>query len=87
MKKEDGVILEPIEEVTIEVGAADAGQVIEKLTKRKAELKSYDESDSGRVKIVMDVPARGLLGYVAGEFKNDTHGTGYVWSIAKTSHD
>jgi len=86
MKKEDGVILEPIEEVTIEVGAADAGQVIEKLTKRKAELKSYDESDSGRVKIVMDVPARGLLGYVAGEFKNDTHGTGYVCSIAKT-HD
>ncbi|THV00201.1 hypothetical protein K435DRAFT_630294, partial [Dendrothele bispora CBS 962.96] len=30
----------------------------------------------GFVKIEMDVPARGLIGYMAGEFKNDVHGEG-----------
>ncbi|ORX72148.1 hypothetical protein DL89DRAFT_265783 [Linderina pennispora] len=61
-------ILEPYEEITIDV--------IEKLTKRKAELKSFtDIADKAR--IVFHIPTRGLLGY-ASEFKNDTHGTGVM---------
>lgn len=58
-------ILEPIEEATVLVDAQYIGVVIEKMTKRKAEILSYEEED-GKVKVVMEVPARGLLGYVSG---------------------
>ncbi|KAJ1938224.1 hypothetical protein EC988_007654, partial [Linderina pennispora] len=69
-------ILEPYEEITIDVDHASSGTVIEKLTKRKAELKSFtDIADKAR--IVFHIPTRGLLGY-ASEFKNDTHGTGVM---------
>ncbi|KAJ1964067.1 hypothetical protein GGI12_001658 [Dipsacomyces acuminosporus] len=69
-------ILEPYEEITIDVDHESSGIVIEKLTKRKAELKSFvDVADKAR--IVFHIPTRGLLGY-ASEFKNDTHGTGVM---------
>lgn len=58
-------IMEPIEEATILVDSQYIGVVIEKMTKRKAEILTYDEED-GKVKVVMEVPARGLLGYVSG---------------------
>jgi GTP-binding protein len=68
--------LEPIEEVIIEVSSKYAGVVIEKLTKYKAEMKSYTESDD-MAHLSFEVPTRGLLGYPA-EFKNDTHGQGVL---------
>lgn len=72
--------LEPIEECTVFVKDEYAGGVVQKLTMRKGEMISYDADDTqeGFVKIVMNVPARGLIGYMAGEFKNDVHGQGYV---------
>jgi GTP-binding protein TypA/BipA len=74
--------LEPVEECTVLVKEEYAGGVVEKLTKRRGELRSYDSGDpeEGWVRIVMDIPARGLIGYMAGEFKNDVHGQGYVTS-------
>jgi GTP-binding protein TypA/BipA len=71
-------MLEPIESCTISVREEFAGKVIEKLTMRKGEMHSYENGDpeEGWVKIEMDVPARGLIGYMAGEFKNDVHGEG-----------
>ncbi|KAJ2791808.1 hypothetical protein H4R21_006259 [Coemansia helicoidea] len=69
-------VLEPYEELTIDVDHQAAGVVIEKLTKRKGELKSFtDVADKAR--LVLHIPTRGLLGY-ASEFKNDTHGTGVM---------
>ncbi|KAJ1812274.1 hypothetical protein LPJ75_003729 [Coemansia sp. RSA 2598] len=69
-------ILEPFEEITIDVDHQSSGIVIEKLTKRKGELKSFtDVADKAR--LVFHIPTRGLLGY-ASEFKNDTHGTGVM---------
>ena len=78
-----GVWLEPIEECTVVVREEYAGGVVQKLTMRKGEMRSYeaDDPEEGWVKIVMDVPARGLIGYMAGEFGNDTHGQGYVVNI------
>ncbi|KAJ2779452.1 hypothetical protein H4R18_004003 [Coemansia javaensis] len=71
-----GAVLEPYEEVVIDVDHSSAGTVIEKLTKRKGELKSFtDVADKAR--LVLHIPTRGLLGY-ASEFKNDTHGTGVM---------
>ncbi|KAI9505052.1 GTP-binding protein TypA/BipA [Coemansia spiralis] len=68
--------LEPFEEITIDVDHEGSGAVIEKLTRRKGELKSFtDVADKAR--LVFHIPTRGLLGY-ASEFKNDTHGTGVM---------
>ncbi|TPX72162.1 hypothetical protein SpCBS45565_g00638 [Spizellomyces sp. 'palustris'] len=69
-------ILEPIEEVTIDVEHEHAGTVIEKITKRKGDMKSYTESGD-KARLIFHVPTRGLLGYPA-EFKNDTHGQGII---------
>ncbi|KDR71900.1 hypothetical protein GALMADRAFT_253685 [Galerina marginata CBS 339.88] len=80
-----GAFLEPIEECTVVVREEYAGGVVQKLTMRKGEMKSYEAGDpeEGWVKIVMDVPARGLIGYMAGEFGNDTHGQGTINHIFK----
>ncbi|KAJ2000193.1 hypothetical protein GGI04_004245 [Coemansia thaxteri] len=69
-------ILEPYEEITIDVDHQSSGSVIEKLTKRKGELKSFSDL-ADKARMVFHIPTRGLLGY-ASEFKNDTHGTGVM---------
>ncbi|KAH9475560.1 50S ribosomal subunit assembly factor BipA [Psilocybe cubensis] len=86
--KANGAWLEPIEEVTVMVREEYAGSVVQKLTMRKGEMKSYDsgEPEEGWVKIVMDVPARGLIGYMAGDFGNDTHGQGQVCLNSTINH-
>ena len=80
-----GVWLEPIEECRVVVREEYAGGVVQKLTLRKGEMKSYESGDpeEGWVKLVMDVPARGLIGYMAGEFGNDVHGQGTINHIFK----
>jgi GTP-binding protein len=83
-KEGDGAtrkILEPMEEVTIDADHDQAGTIIEKLTSRKGEMKSYDDSGD-KARIVFEIPTRGLLGYPA-EFKNDTHGQGTLNHIFK----
>lgn len=65
----DKTILEPIEEVIIDVDHEFAGTVIEKMTKKKGEMKSYDDAGD-KARLVFEIPTRGLLGYPA-EFKND----------------
>lgn len=75
-KREGKEILEPIEEVTIDVEHAYAGVVIEKLSKRKGDLKHFGEFGD-KARLILHVPTRGLLGYSA-EFKNDTHGQGVL---------
>jgi predicted membrane GTPase involved in stress response len=79
-----GQKLEPVEECTIILAEEYAGTVIQKLTMRKGHMLSYEEAEPGFVKIVMEVPARGLIGYMAGEFKNDVHGQGYI--LFSSSH-
>ena len=37
---------------------------------------NYEMEGDGWVNVVVDVPARGLIGYMAGEFKNDAYGAG-----------
>jgi len=54
---------------------------------RKGAMISYDSGSHGEgegwVKIVMEIPSRGLIGYLAGEFKNDVHGQGTLNHIFK----
>ncbi|MBT9444532.1 MAG: translational GTPase TypA [Hyphomonadaceae bacterium] len=76
-KDENGQILEPIEEVTIDVDDAYSGAVIEKMSIRKAELQDMRPSGGDKTRIVFHAPARGLVGY-HGEFMTDTRGAGVM---------
>jgi len=90
MKEENGQVIEPIEEVTVDVDDEYSGAVIEKLTgERKGEMTDMRQT-SGKTRIIATVPSRGLIGY-HGEFLTDTRGTGVLnrvfhgWSPYKGS--
>ncbi len=76
-KDDNGQLLEPIEEVTIDVDDAYSGAVIEKMSIRKAELQDMRPSGGDKTRIVFHAPARGLVGY-HGEFMTDTRGAGVM---------
>jgi GTP-binding protein len=70
----NGEILEPIEEVVIDVDQEHSGIVVQKLSERKAEMVEMRPSGGGRVRLVFYAPTRGLIGY-QGELLTDTRGT------------
>lgn len=78
MKENDGQMMEPIEEATIDVDDEYSGAVIEKITgARKGELVEMKPAGVGKTRIVAHVPSRGLIGYQS-EFLTDTRGTGVL---------
>jgi GTP-binding protein len=81
MKEENGKLLEPYEELTVDVDEQYVGAVIEKLGRRKGQL-LHMEQHSGLSRLLFKIPTRGLLGYRS-EFMTDTKGMGtmnYVFS-------
>ena len=81
-REEDGVTLEPIERVTIDVDEEYVGSIIEKLGMRKGELIDMKPSKGGYTRLVFDIPTRGLIGYRQ-EFISTTKGTGVINSELK----
>ena len=79
-KEIDGVKCEPIEDLVVNVPDDAIGTVIEKLGRRKAEMKNMKPAEAGHTKIEFKIPARGLIGYRT-EFLTDTKGTGTMNSI------
>ncbi len=77
MKRIGGQLMEPMEYLTIDVPEDYMGVVIEKLGKRKAEMKNLVHLEHSQVKMEFLIPARGLIGY-RGEFLTDTRGTGVM---------
>ena len=76
LKKIDDVVSEPIEHVVIDVPEEFVGIVIEKLGKRKAEMKNMlTFNENSRIEFF--IPARGLIGYRS-EFMTDTKGNGIL---------
>lgn len=69
-----GEVLEPIEEVVIDVDEEHSGVVVQKMSERKAELVEMKPSGGGRLRLVFYAPTRGLIGY-QGELLTDTRGT------------
>jgi GTP-binding protein len=69
-----GELLEPIEEVVIDVDEEHTGIVVQKLSERKAELVEMRPSGGGRTRLIFYAPTRGLIGY-QGELLTDTRGT------------
>ncbi len=77
-KDEDGVRMEPVEEVIVDVDDEYSGAVIDKLTgERKGELVEMKPAGVGKTRIIAHVPSRGLIGY-HGQFLTDTRGTGVL---------
>ncbi len=69
-----GEMLEPIEEVVIDVDEVHSGIVVQKMSERKAELLEMKPSGGHRLRLVFHAPTRGLIGY-QGELLTDTRGT------------
>lgn len=76
-KTENGVLMEPMELLIIEVPEQYVGSVIEKLGSRKAELENMGSRDGGSTHLEFKVPSRGLIGYRS-EFMTDTNGNGIM---------
>ncbi len=78
VKEADGVILEPFEEVTLEVPDMYSGVVIEKMGARKGILIDM-ESNGNQKRMLFEIPTRGLLGYRT-DLIVDTRGEGVMYS-------
>lgn len=76
-KDEKGDLLEPIEEVVIDVDEGYSGVVVEKLSLRKGEMQDMRPSIGGKSRMIFHVPSRGMIGYQS-EFRRDTRGTGVL---------
>lgn len=76
-RDENGQLLEPMEDLTVEVPEAYVGAVIEKLGSRKAELKDMVANPGAATHLEFMVPSRGLIGYRS-EFMTDTNGNGIM---------
>ena len=73
----EGVKCEPFEHLVIDVPEELSGGVIERLGKRKAEMKSMIPMGSGFQRIEFEIPARSLIGF-RGQFLTDTKGEGVM---------
>jgi GTP-binding protein len=73
-KDESGQLLEPIEEVVIDVDEEHSGVVVQKMAERKAEMIEMKPSGGDRLRLVFHAPTRGLIGYQS-ELMTDTRGT------------
>ena len=74
LKEENGVILEPMERLVVDVPEDKTGTVFSSMGTRKGELLQMENIGS-RIRLEFKVPARGLFGYKS-QFLTDTRGEG-----------
>ncbi|PUD35466.1 translational GTPase TypA [Helicobacter pylori] len=77
VKEENGVKCEPFEHLVIDTPQDFSGAIIERLGKRKAEMKAMNPMSDGYTRLEFEIPARGLIGYRS-EFLTDTKGEGVM---------
>ena len=78
--EENGQLLEPYEQLTVDVETDHQGAVMEQLGERRADLKNMEPDGKGRVRLDYIIPARGLIGFRT-EFLTMTSGTGLLYSV------
>lgn len=79
-KEINGVKMEPVELLTIDIPEEYMGVVMEKLGARKAELMDMHTLKPGTIRLKFKIPTRGLIGYRS-EFMTDTKGNGIMTSV------
>jgi len=77
IKEENGMRMEPFEHLVVDAPSEFQGVIIEKLGKRKAEMKALFPMPDGTIRIEFEIPARGLIGF-RNEFLTDTKGEGIM---------
>ncbi|MEE8670749.1 translational GTPase TypA [Heyndrickxia coagulans] len=77
IKEIDGVKCEPVERVQIDTPEEYTGSIIESLGSRKGEMLDMINNGNGQVRLIFNVPARGLIGYTT-EFMTLTRGYGIL---------
>lgn len=77
IKEIDGVKCEPFEHLVIDTPQDFSGTIIEKLGRKKAEMKAMNPMGDGYTRLEFEIPARGLIGYRS-EFLTDTKGEGVM---------
>jgi GTP-binding protein len=76
-KELKGAIVEPVEELVIDVPEDHQGVVIAQVGERKGVMTKMVNNGSGRVRLEFRIPARGMIGFRS-QFMTDTKGTGIM---------
>jgi GTP-binding protein len=76
-KELKGVVVEPVEELVIDVPEDHQGIVIAQVGERKGVMTKMVNNGGGRVRLEFRIPARGLIGFRS-QFMTDTKGTGIM---------
>ncbi|KXK12790.1 MAG: GTP-binding protein TypA/BipA [Chloroflexi bacterium OLB14] len=79
-KADDGVLLEPYEEVHIETSSETIGAVVEMLGARRGRMMDMQDAGQGTTRVVYIAPTRGLLGFRY-QFLTSTRGAGVMNTI------
>lgn len=76
-REKNGVTLEPVEHLFIDVPEEFVGVVTEKISGRKGRMVNMTNNGRGRVNLEFLIPSRGLIG-LRSQFLTDTKGTGVM---------
>ena len=76
-KEENGKVVEPVEDLIIDVPEDYQGVVIAQLGGRRGTMTKMINHGSGRVRMDFEIPTRGLIGFRS-QFMTDTRGTGIM---------
>ncbi|MCC6484274.1 MAG: translational GTPase TypA [Armatimonadetes bacterium] len=78
----DGVLCEPIEELTLDVSDDAIGTIIEEVSRRRGEMVSMAKDEGGNNRLIFEVPTRGLIGFRT-DFLTWTRGLGLMSRLFK----
>ena len=76
-KNDQGEVLEPFEEVIIDVDEQYSSTIVDSINKRKGEMIEMKPMGKSKTRLIFKVPSRGLIGY-HGQFLTETRGTGVL---------
>ena len=76
-KSVNGQVMEPVEDLVIDVAEEFQGVVIAQVGMRRGTMTKMVNNGSGRVRLEFRIPARGLIGFRS-QFLTETKGTGIM---------
>ncbi len=79
-KEINGIVSEPIEELTIDVNTDKAGAVVAEVGRRKGIMISQDENSNSTTRLIFEISTRGLLG-LRNQLLTLSHGTAVMNSM------
>lgn len=78
LKEEGGELMEPVEELVVELSPEYQGAVMQQLGSRRATMKNMENTTSGTIRMEFLIASRALMGYRS-EFLTTTRGTGTMY--------